>query len=233
MTITRNSATMPDPSLPDGDSELQSILKISTAVDDLIAAINAAGFGVGDMSKADNLSGLASVSTALTNLGVSAFIQTLLDDVDAATARTTLGAGVGDLVASNNLSDVADPAIALGNIGAEPADTDILKADVAAQLAALFTDAVQTHTGTSLSGFTPTRNKVEWTLTATSSFDELSSATPVSLVFYIKPATFALSFASAYKMYGEDYDSTASEVRVCVDINGSDKRVTIANAKAV
>jgi hypothetical protein len=55
----------------------------------------------------------------LTTLGVSAFVQTLLNDVDAATFRASIGAGVGggDLVAANNLSDVADEATARSNLG--------------------------------------------------------------------------------------------------------------------
>jgi hypothetical protein len=55
--------------------------------------------GLGNVSNdaqlkiASNLSDLASVATALTNLGVSSFVQGLLDDVDAATFRASIGAG--------------------------------------------------------------------------------------------------------------------------------------------
>jgi len=149
---------------------------------------------------------------------------------DSATgALTNLGFGsVGRAMAR-----CADTTEALTAIGAEPADANIIRADTADVIETVFSDDYQTHTGASLSGFTPTRNKIEWALTGASTFDELSPANPVSLVFYVKPATFSLAFASAYTLYGESFDTTASEVRVCVDINGSNKRVTISNAKAV
>lgn len=41
--------------------------------------------------KASNLSDLSNAGTALTNLGLSAFVKTLMDDADAATFFTTLG----------------------------------------------------------------------------------------------------------------------------------------------
>lgn len=146
-------------------------------------------------------------SSALGNLGVSA---------------------IGRAVAT-----CSDSTQGLAALDAEPADPAILKSDIPDVIQALFSDDYQTLTGNHLAVFTPTRNKIEWVLNDASTFDELSSPTPVSLIFYIKPNGNALSFASAYTMYGEDFDAMASEVRVCVDINGTDKRVTIANAKAV
>lgn len=43
------------------------------------------------LAKSANLSDLPNASTALTNLGVSAFAKSLLDDADAAAAQATLG----------------------------------------------------------------------------------------------------------------------------------------------
>lgn len=48
------------------------------------------------LTKAGNLSGLASTATSQTNLGISSFAQTILDDVNAAAVRATIGAGTGD-----------------------------------------------------------------------------------------------------------------------------------------
>ncbi|SOB60648.1 protein of unknown function [Pseudodesulfovibrio profundus] len=98
MTIVRNSATVPDPSVPNGDSEMAAVLKNSTAIDDVISAANADIAAKGDMKKADNLAGLANTSTAQTNLGISAFAKTLLDDADAAAARATMGLVIGTAV---------------------------------------------------------------------------------------------------------------------------------------
>jgi len=97
------------------------------------------GTGTGDMLKSENLSGLANYLTARSNLGLaigtnvqaysanlgtwsglapSAFFQTLVDDNDAATFRSTIGAGTGNVVAANNLSEYAASASAArGNLG--------------------------------------------------------------------------------------------------------------------
>ena len=63
--------------------------------------------------KNDNLAGLAAPDTALSNLGVSTFIKTLLDDADAVTARATLGAQASDatLAALAGVTTAADKLI--------------------------------------------------------------------------------------------------------------------------
>lgn len=59
---------------------------------EILAEKGTPGAGTGDMLGANNLSDVANVSTALTNLGVSTFVKTIIDDVDAATVRGTIGA---------------------------------------------------------------------------------------------------------------------------------------------
>jgi hypothetical protein len=152
----------------------------------------------------------SNASMTLTDL--TALGRSLLSNANASGMRSVLGLIIG--------ADV------------EAYDPDILKADTDDTLDNLISETYQTHTGTSLSGFTATNNKIEWTLTATSTFDELTFTDPTSLVFYITPDGNNLTFAEEYTQYGEEYDSAASEVRVTVDINGSNKRVTVANALA-
>ena len=52
----------------------------------------------GHLDASNNLSDVDSASTSLTNLGVSAFAQTLIDDADSATARATLEIGQTSLM---------------------------------------------------------------------------------------------------------------------------------------
>jgi hypothetical protein len=66
----------------------------------------ASGAGSGDLLSTNNLSDLANAGTALTNLGVSAFAKTILDDANAAAVRATIGAGTGGGDASGPASSV-------------------------------------------------------------------------------------------------------------------------------
>ena len=80
-----------------------------------IAAKGADGSGTGDMLKADNLSGLANVATARTNLGATTVGSALFTAANAAAARTNLGA----TTVGNALFTAADAAAARSVIGAE------------------------------------------------------------------------------------------------------------------
>lgn len=94
----------------------------------------ASGAGTGDMLKTDNLSGLASVAAARSNLGLDSAallaaaavfqVANNLSEGNAATMRTNLGLGSAALLAAtavlqaaNNLSDLANAATARTNLG--------------------------------------------------------------------------------------------------------------------
>lgn len=91
--------------------------ELIAAVLALIGSADTAGDTLGElqaliglrMLKSANLSDVANASTALTNLGVSTFIKTLLDDADAATARATLGA-ISDTAYAGSWDAVTDVA---------------------------------------------------------------------------------------------------------------------------
>jgi hypothetical protein len=77
--------------------------ELIAAVAALIGTADTAGDTLGELealitarlAKASNLSDLANVSTALSNLGFSTFVKTLLASADAATLRTALGLTLG------------------------------------------------------------------------------------------------------------------------------------------
>ncbi|CAB4126155.1 hypothetical protein UFOVP68_17 [uncultured Caudovirales phage] len=72
------------------------VLGTACAIGDEFRCVSYSNFSVADtLSKASNLSDLPSAATALTNLGFSAFAQTLKDDADAATFRTSLALDFG------------------------------------------------------------------------------------------------------------------------------------------
>lgn len=101
MTITRDSGTVLDPSVPGGDTVQEAITKNSDALDSVITQANAdiATKGEGDMLSTNNLSDLTSNATALTNLGGTSVGLDLFTASNAGTARTTLGSGTtGDAV---------------------------------------------------------------------------------------------------------------------------------------
>ena len=78
------------------------VLDTACAINDEFRAISYSNFSVADtLSKASNLSDIPSATTALTNLGFSTFAQSLRDDADAATFRTSLGLAFGATAAKS------------------------------------------------------------------------------------------------------------------------------------
>jgi hypothetical protein len=70
--------------------------------------------GITDLAVADGGTGASTAGGALTNLGVSAFIQTLVDDADAATARSTLGVADATLSVDRFSGDGVTVAFVMG-----------------------------------------------------------------------------------------------------------------------
>lgn len=170
----------------------------------------------------DNLSNrdMAELGTVLLPLSVS---EGGTGADNASDALSSFGFGTaGQAVAASE-----DSSEALAAINGEPADTDILKADTPDLLQTVYGDESQTHTGTTTSGLTVTRNHVEWMLTDASQFAEITFPYDGTYIFHIYPATYALTLAAAYKTDGNlpDPDSTAGEIRIVVEQYNSRKTI--------
>jgi hypothetical protein len=112
-------------------------------------------------------------------------------------------------------------------------DASLVRDNVSKTLAALYTVAWQSHTGTALTGIVLESNYVRWPLTGPSMFDELSFPAGVPLLFHIVPNGQTLTFASAYKTGGEEFDPTADVVKVMLDYDGTDKTILVANIRTI
>jgi hypothetical protein len=127
--------------------------------------------------------------------------------------------------------ETAEEAVAA--IGAEPADADIVKADTAALLRAVYGDEAQVYPApeadpvTDLSGLTINRNQIAWTLTADSLFSDVALPYNGTYVFHVYPGSKALTFAASYKTDGNlsDPDPSAGEIRIVVEQYNSRKSI--------
>lgn len=135
-----------------------------------------------------------------------------------------------------------EPAEVLESMGAEPADPDILKADAADILQAVFGDSMQTHTGTDTLGLVVTRNHIKWSLSANNSVLNLLYANanvPAGwtgvLVFHIYPNGYTLIPSTNFKIpdWLPDPDPDAGEIRIVVEVfNNRQTLVSLANMGA-
>ncbi|QGY39719.1 hypothetical protein GM415_06170 [Pseudodesulfovibrio cashew] len=124
---------------------------------------------------------------------------------------------------------------ALAAMDAEPADTAILKADLADLLRAVYGEEPQEISGTSLTGLSVTRNHLLWTLTGDATFDDVDFPYDGTYVFHIYPAGHTVTFSSAYKLSAslEEQDPAAGEIRVAVEVfNGRKSLVGLQNMGA-
>lgn len=114
-------------------------------------------------------------------------------------------------------------------------DADILRADTADLLQAVFGDDAQVHTGTDLSELTVSRNHVFWTLTVDSQFSEVTFPYDGTYVFHLYPNGHTVIFGAGYKLplNHDDPDPAAGEIRIALEVfNGRRSVVSILNMEA-
>lgn len=143
----------------------------------------------------------------------------------------SIGAIVLPLPLSQGGTGATDQAGALAALGL----TYAVKSNATSLLKAVFGDEAQTYTGTDLSGLTVARNHISWTLTAASTFSDVTLPYDGTYIIHVYPEGNTLDFAASYKTDGglADADTAAGEVRITVEqFNGRKTIVSLQNMEA-
>lgn len=130
------------------------------------------------------------------------------------------------------LAGCEEEAEVLAAIGAEPADADILKADTAALLQAVYGDQAQVHSGGDTHGLVINRNHITWTLTAQSALNgDMVIPYDGTYVFHVYPNGNTLYLSAGFKTPENlpEPDRDAGEIRVVLERYNS--RLSLINVQ--
>ena len=147
----------------------------------------------------------------------------------AAASATASESFASDAQAARDAIPAADDILDVSDIGdrVEAHDPDIIKADTPDLLQTVYGDEAQVHTGTDLSTLTVNRNHVCWTLTADSTFSDVTLPYDGTYVFHIYPSSYSLPIATSYKNSDNTAspDSSAGEIRIVIEQFNSRKTI--------
>jgi hypothetical protein len=227
MTITRDSATVLDPSVPGGDTVKEAITKNSTAIDDIITDANT-DIGL-RLLASNNLSDLADADTALTNLGGTATGTAVFKATDAAAGRTALGSTtVGDALFIAATVNAAQQAIDVEvGVDVQAYDADILKSDTTDTLAVGYTETPSAYTSGAINVSSGGLRTCDTTSGVT-----LGLISGNGRVTILLTGGGTVAYDAGYDIIVGEYDSTKSGSIAQVVNDGTNQWLIFSNAEA-